>query len=224
MNHLWALFWDLLKRDLSLASRGHGFAAALGFFLLSVSLAPLALGAEPVFLHSTAPALFWILAILAALLGLEGLFRPGLENGDLDIIALSPMPLSLMALARMGAWWLVTGIPLALSTFPAGLLFGLSLSEMTGLFGSLLLGTPGLILIGGAVAALAAGLRQAAGLVVFLALPFYAPALIFGPQAAAALSEGNFFAPSALLLLAFSLQALAFAPFLCAACLRQYLE
>ncbi len=217
-------FFTLFRRDLRLASRGHGFAAALGFFLLAASMAPLAFGTDPEFLREAAPALFWLLAVLAALLGLEGLFRPALENGDLDNIALSPMPLSLMALSRLSAYWLVTGLPLALCVFPAGLLFGMNSQTIFGLFASMVIGTPGLILIGGAIAALAAGLRQAAGLVVFLTLPFYAPALIFGPQAANALAEGQWLSASPLFLLAFTLQALAIAPFLSAAALRQYLE
>ena len=54
-------------------------------------------------------ALFYL---LASLLSLERLFANDYEDGGLDLLALSPLPLEACALAKVAAHWLVTGLPL----------------------------------------------------------------------------------------------------------------
>ena len=64
-------------------------------------------------------------AVLAALLSLDRLFQADFEDGSLDLIALSPLSLEAIALAKIAAHWLTTGLPLTLLSPVLALLFGL---------------------------------------------------------------------------------------------------
>ena len=87
-------FSALLIRDLRLAARSGGSAAlALGFFALVATLVPLGIGADLKLLARVAGGVLWVAAVLAALLSLDRLFQGDFEDGSLDVIALSPLPL-----------------------------------------------------------------------------------------------------------------------------------
>src|SRR5471030_1445105 len=136
-------FFALLGRDLKLAARsGGGAALALGFFALVATLVPLGIGADLKLLSRVAGGVLWVGAVLAALLSLDRLFQGDFEDGSLDLIALSPLPLELTALAKIAAHWLSTGLPLTLLSPLLALLFNLPGPAMATLFVSLLIGTP----------------------------------------------------------------------------------
>ena len=105
----------LLKRDVMLASRlgGGGFVGVI-FFLSLVVLAPFALGPDLNLLARVGPALLWIAALLATLIGLDRLFQADEEDGSLDLMRMGDMPLLLVVLAKGIAHWLTTGLPLTL--------------------------------------------------------------------------------------------------------------
>ena len=87
-------FLTLLLRDLRLAARsGGGAALALAFFALVATLVPLGVGADLKLLARVAGGVLWVAAVLAALLSLDRLFQGDFEDGSLDLIALSPLPL-----------------------------------------------------------------------------------------------------------------------------------
>ena len=93
-------FATLLLRDVKLAARSGGSAAlALSFFALVATLMPLGIGADLRLLARVAAGVLWVGAVLAALLSLDRLFQGDYEDGSLDLIALSPLPLELTALA-----------------------------------------------------------------------------------------------------------------------------
>ena len=98
----------LLKRDLSLAYRQRAeLMQPMLFFVLVISLFPLAVGPEPKTLQLIGPGVIWVAAILSSLLGLERLFRDDFADGSLEQLILSGVSLSGIALIKVTAHWIV---------------------------------------------------------------------------------------------------------------------
>jgi len=184
-------WFALLKRDVMLASRlgGGGFVGVI-FFLSLVVLAPFALGPDLNLLARVGPALLWIAALLATLIGLDRLFQADEEDGSLDLLRMSGLPLPLVVLAKVIAHWLVTGLPLALAAPFLGLLLALEPQAMLAVTVTLLAGTPALTFIGATGAALTAGLRRGGLILAVLVMPLMIPVLIFGISATSAALSG----------------------------------
>ena len=107
-------FGALFKRELAMAwNRGGGPAVALAFNVGAVTLLPLASGGSLDKLKLLAPGFSWVALALASLLSLERLFERDYEDRALDLLALGPAPLELVAVAKCLAQWICTGIPLA---------------------------------------------------------------------------------------------------------------
>jgi heme exporter protein B len=158
-------------------------------------------------------------AVLAALLSLDRLFQGDFDDGSLDLIALSPLSLEQVALAKFFAHWLSTGLPLTLLSPLLALLFGLPGNGTAMLVLSLLLGTPAVSAIGAIGAGLTLSLKRGGLILPLLILPLLAPVVIFGAGAVSAALDG--LANGALGLLgAFSLAAVLLSPFVTAACVR----
>jgi heme exporter protein B len=220
-----AAFLGVFRRDLRLALREGGDAGlVLGFFFLVVVLFPFGVGPEPAVLRPIAAGIVWVAALLAALLSLDRLFQADYEDGGLDLLALAPLPLELAVLAKCAANWVVTGLPLALASPVLGLVLALRPGEIPVLAASLLLGTPGLSLVGSVAAALTLGARRQGVLLALLVLPLYVPLLVFGAAAVEAGAAGGGARPSLLILAALSLAAVALSPWASAAALRLALE
>ena len=178
------IFLAILLRDLRLAAgAGWQLPSTLLFFLLVIVLLAFGVGPDPTVLRTIAPGAVWVAALLAALLSLDRLFAADAEDGSLEQILVAPIQAELIALAKMTAHFLTTGLPLAIVSPLGALLLGLSLPATLAMVFSLLLGTPVLSLIGGAIAALLIGARRGGVLVALLALPLFIPALIFGAAA-----------------------------------------
>ena len=56
------------------------------FFLILVSLTPFAIGPDLNLLARIGPAILWIAALLATLLGLDRLFQADADDGSLDLL------------------------------------------------------------------------------------------------------------------------------------------
>ncbi|MDQ2095284.1 heme exporter protein CcmB [Rhodalgimonas zhirmunskyi] len=211
----------LLTRDLRLAIRaGGGFGLGLAFFLIVVVLVPFGVGPETGLLAKIAPGILWLGALLACLLSLDRIFALDWEDGSLDLLATSPLPMEGIVTIKALAHWITTGLPLVLAT-P---LFGLLLSLPSGAYGpmilSLLIGTPALSVIGTFGAALTVGLKRGGLLLSLLVLPLYVPTLIFGAEMARRAAEGLDGTTPALMLAGISFGAMALLPFASAAVLR----
>lgn len=182
--------WALMLRDLRLAARAGGSGAlGLVFFLMVVTLVPFGLGPDLKLLARIGPAILWIAAVLATLIGLDRLFQADEEDGALDLMRLSPAPLEIVVIAKVAAHWLVTGLPLALCVPLFGLLVALDGDAMWRTALALLLGTPALTFTGAVGAALAASIRRGGLIIAVLVLPFMTPILIFGVAAADPMGE-----------------------------------
>lgn len=152
----------------------------LAFFIIVISLFPLAFTPDPAFLQKYAPGCIWIAALLASLLSIENVFFTDMEEGYLEQLILSQIPLSFLMLIKLSVQWLVTQLPLILLTPLLGFLFHLPVSTTMALCFSLLLGTPILTLTGSLGVALTSGLRQQGVLLGLLVFPLVTPVLIFG--------------------------------------------
>ncbi|MFZ5560495.1 MAG: heme exporter protein CcmB [Pseudomonadota bacterium] len=211
----------LLLRDLRLALRQSGdWLMPLGFFMLVVTLFPLAITPEPKKLALLAPGVIWIGALLAMLLSLDGLFRQDLEDGSLEQLLVAPAPLPLLVLAKVAAHWLQTGFCLALLTPVAAVMLFLDSSLLPTLLATLLLGTPVLSLIGAIAAALTVALRRGGVLAPLIALPLLVPVIVFATGALQAAAAGLPVQGYLALLAAFLVLALTLVPFAVAAALR----
>jgi heme exporter protein B len=212
----------ILRTDLTLAMRaGGGAGLSLIFFLTIVVLVPFALGPDLNLLSRIGPAILWLGALLSTLIGLDRLFQADNEDGSLDLLRASPLPLELAVLAKGLAFWLVTGLPLALIAPLLGLLVALPPDAMLPLMATLLAGTPALTFIGAAGAALTASLKRGGLVLALLVAPLMIPTLIFGVSAANAALGGTIpFRTPFLLLCAISLSAIVIGTVAAGAALR----
>ena len=215
----------LLARDLALASRrGADTAMGLVFFVIALSLFPFGVGASPDILARIGAGVIWVVALLAVLLTLDRLWHADLEDGSLELILLSPVPLELLVVAKCLAHWLTSGLLLVLASPLLALLMNLPPEGLWALPLALLLGTPTLTLIGSIGAALLLGSRRGSVLIALLVLPLYTPVLIFGVAAVEGITLGLSGTAPLLILGAMLLVALALTPFATAAALRLALE
>ena len=184
-------FWALIRRDLLIAMRiGGGAGVGLMFFLMLVTIIPFAVGPDLVLLARIGPAILWVAALLATLIGLDRLFQADEEDGSLDLLRMANLPVPLVVLAKVIAHWLMTGLPLALVAPFLGLLLAMEPDALLAVTVTLLVGTPALTFIGATGAALTAGLRRGGLILAVLVMPLMIPVLIFGISATSAALGG----------------------------------
>ena len=212
----------LIARDLRLVWRRPGdVTVVFAFFVVATVLFPLGIGPEANVLSRVAAGVLWCAALFASLLSLDRLFAADFEDGTLDLLLLAPWPLELAALAKCGAHWIVTGLPLAALAPLLGVGFGLDGERLLALALTLLVGTPTLSLVGGLAAALTLGARRSGALLALLALPLCVPTLIFGAGAVESIATGEDFRTHVAILGALALVSLATTPWAMGAALRQ---
>lgn len=215
-------FGELLKRDVLITWReGGAVGTALGFYVMVITLLPLGIGPDLNLLQRIAPGLLLVALLLAALLSLGRLFEIDLEDGSLDVLVTSTLPLEAVAVAKCLAHWLGTAVPLALLAPVLGLLLNLPLDAYGPLVLSMLIGTPAVSFIGGIGASLTLRARRGGVLLALLMLPLFVPTLIFGIETvSSAIVDSAAFVPSILILSAISLASVVLAPVAIAAALR----
>jgi len=171
------IYLQTLKRDLRVAIRNPSSVLnPLLFFVISVSLFPLAISPEAATLSQIAAGIIWVASMLAVLLSLNALFHHDFENGVLEQMVISHHSLPLLILSKITAHWILTGIPIILLSVKVLML-------------TLLLATPSLSLIGAIGASLIVGIKNSGMLLSLLILPLYIPILIF---ASSAVSQAQF--------------------------------
>jgi len=218
--------WALFCRDLVLTWReGGAIGTALGFYLVVVAITPLGLGPDLNLLSRIAPGVLWVALLLASLLSADRIFHNDYEDGTLDVLAMGPLPLPLVAALKSLAHWVMTGVPLALLAPLLGLLLNLPIEAFPLLMFTMLAGTPAVSFVAAIGASLTLGLRRGGVLLALLVLPLYVPVLIFGVAAVSAASVGPASPwPPFLILCALSLASIGLAPIAAAAALRAALR
>ncbi len=178
------VYTSLLQDYLLLGLRNRSdLANPMLFYIIIITMFPLAVGPHGETLQQLAPSIIWVAALLASSLSVDGIFRTDYEDGSLEQIMLSPHSKLLLISARISAHWLLFGAPLILIVLMSSMLLYLPTDAMITLVITLLLGTPVLSLVGSIAAALTMGLRSSGMLQVLLTLPLYMPLLIFSVAA-----------------------------------------
>ena len=216
---------QLLKREISLAwGRGGGALVAVGFYAGITTLLPLAVGPEPARLAKAAPGLAWVTLALASLLNLDRLFERDFEDGSLDILLISPLPLEITCAVKCLGQWLATGAPLGFAAPLAAIALGADPDLVPLIFACAMIGGFAFAFTGGIGAALSLGARRGGLLTAVIVLPLLIPPVIFGGGALAALAAGLPWGAGLSLLGAYAAAAVALGPVAMAAACRNALS
>jgi len=221
----WRLMWVVLARDLQLAMRHWDqVLQPLIFFVVVITLFPLAISPELSELRRIAPGVVWVGAMLASLLAAESLFRPDVDDGTMEQWVLSGQPLPWLLFCKTLGHWLLSGLPLVIMSPVIATALGVDTQVWPVMLMTLALGTGVLSMIAGIGAALTVGLRRGNMLMALLVLPLEMPVLIFGARAL----EMGMHAEPVLgvlsLIAAVLLLTVCFAPFAMAAAIRISIE
>ncbi len=197
----------LFLRDLRLSIRaGGGALIGILFFLTIVAVIPFGVGPDLALLSGIGPAIVWIGALLAALLGLDRLFQAERDDGSLDLMLMQETPLVLTVLIKCAAHWTATSLPLVIASPLLGLFMNMNETAIGATMLTLLVGSPAITFIGAVGAAVAVALPRGGLLVSVLILPLTIPVLIFGVSATYAAVVGpSPFLPPFLILIALTL-------------------
>ena len=215
----------LLARETTLAwGRGGGPLVSVGFYAGVATLLPLAIGPEPQRLAAIALGAAWVALALASLLSLDRLFKRDFEDGALDHLSLSPVPLELTCAAKCLGQWLATGAPLAVAAPIAALSLGAPVALTPLIFACALVGGLAFVFTGGIGAALSLGARRGGLLTAVIVLPLFVPPVIFGGGALAAFASGLPWTGGFALLCAYAATAVALGPLAMAAACRNALS
>ncbi|TJV68873.1 MAG: heme exporter protein CcmB [Mesorhizobium sp.] len=176
----------LFLRDIRLSIRaGGGALVAVIFFLAVIVTIPFGVGPDLNLLSRIGPAILWIAALLACLLGLDRLFQADREDGSLDLLVLNGdrHMLALTVLTKCLAHWTGSVLPLVVAAPLLGLFMNMEPLGIGATALTLLVGTPAITFIGAAGAAVAVALPRGGLLISVLVLPLTIPVLIFGVSA-----------------------------------------
>lgn len=181
-----SILLNIVNYDVRLyARKGGELLAILGFFLISISLFPFALGAGNPQLPMLAPAFICIIALLASLLSIPQIFHRDHADGTLEQIRLSALSFEWCALAKIAANWIGCQLPLILIAPIGGMMMGMESEQGARLTLALLLATPTLSCIGALGSALTLNASNRSGILAVVILPLYIPVLIFASSLAA---------------------------------------
>ena len=216
------IFTSLCQQHMLLAWRSGHTTLIVSFLFIAITLMPFGLGPELALLRKLAPGLLWVVMLMSLLLSLDRMFQADFEDGTFDQLALLPLPMELIVLAKSLGHFLALFVPLLISVPVAGLLLNIDASSLPVLMLTMLMGAPALTLLGAIGAALALSIRRSAMLTVLLVMPFYIPVLIFGATGSSrAISSGGEIELATVGILALmSLATLFMAPLAAAAALR----
>lgn len=219
------ILFTIIQRELTIALRKPAeILNPLWFFLIVITLFPLLMGPNPELLGKIAPGVAWVAALLSALLSFERLFRDDYLDGSLEQLMLLPIGLPQVALAKVIAHWLLTGLPLILLSPVAAILLSLETNVWCALVLTLLLGTPILSCLGAIGVALTVGLRKGGTLLSLLILPLFLPVLIFAAAVLEAATLNRGYSGQLAIIGAILALTLTFSPFAIAGALRISLQ
>ncbi|KAB2700985.1 heme exporter protein CcmB [Ochrobactrum sp. GPK 3] len=190
----------LFLRDMRLSFRaGGGALVGILFFLAVISVMPFGVGPDLNLLARIGPAMLWIGALLATLLGLDRLFQVDRDDGSLDLLLIGSdrHMLALTVLVKCIAHWASSVLPLVIASPMLGLFMNMDAAAIGATTLTLLVGTPAIAFVGAVGAALAVALPRGGLLVSVIVLPLTIPVLIFGVSASygATVDNAPFVAP-----------------------------
>lgn len=179
-----SILWSFCKRDFALAYHQRAeLMQPFMFFMIVITLFPLAIGPSPEILQRVSGGVVWVAAILSLLLGMERMFRDDFNDGTLEQYTLSSTPLYMIVLTKVLTHWGIHIVPLLLLSPVLALFLNMSMPMYQALVATLILGTPVISLIGAIGVALTVGLQRSGVLVALLLIPLFIPLLIFATSA-----------------------------------------
>ena len=199
---------------------GGALINVLGFFTIFVLLFPIGLSLESSELSKFAPIILWMGSLLSVLIALDRFFLLDSEDGSLEFLSLSVLPMETIILVKMLSHWLTTGLPLTILSPLFAIILHLPESSHRWLVLSLLIGTPALSFIGAVAASLTLGIRRGNLLIAVIAIPLFLPTLIFGIKLVELSISGEKILSALSLLTATTLFSLTLAPFVSALAIR----
>ena len=219
------IFLKTISRDLKMAFRNpSSFLNPLMFFVISISLFPIAISPESETLSRMAPGIIWVITMLSVLLSLNTIFHYDFDNGVLEQMIISHHSLSLILLAKTIAHWMLSGLPIILLSPFLGMALFLDFDSIIILLLTLIIATPCLSLIGSVGASLVVGIKNSGMLLSLLILPLYIPILIFATSAISQSQSNQMFDGQLYFLGFFLVVSLIITPFLSAISLKISLE
>ena len=214
-------FTQLWRREWQVKQQGTvQWLYPLVLFLVIVTLFPLAVGSEPQLLQRLGVSAVWIAALLSLVMGVDGLFKPALDNGTLAQLVVAQVSLPLWVLIRLVIHWIFSSGIIALLSLLAVPLFGLSWFETGILMASIIVGSPMLLMLSAIASSLTLSLKNGAVLVPLIALPMQLPVLIFATGAVDLFATGLNGLPILALLLAGSIVSVLVMPWVIALTLK----
>ena len=177
-------FFNLIITDIkiSLRKKNESIISIL-FFLFSILILPLIFQGDQDILKKFLIGIIWFLTLLTIIFSVEKLFENDYEDGVLDQIYISGIPLETIFFSKSLSIWIITCLPIIILSPLLLLLFNVQTEKLANIFMSLLIGTPILCMIGAVTSALVLGFNKGSSIISLITLPLYIPVLIFGIEA-----------------------------------------
>jgi len=177
-------FFNLIITDIkiSLRKKNESIISIL-FFIFSILILPLIFQGDLEILKKFLIGIIWFLTLLTIIFSVEKLFENDYEDGTLDQIYISGIPLEIIFLSKSLSIWIITCLPLVILSPLLLLLFNIQTDKLLNIFVSLLIGTPILCMVGTVTSALVLGFNKGSSIISLITLPLYVPVLIFGIEA-----------------------------------------
>ena len=177
-------FFNLIITDIkiSLRKKNESIISVL-FFLFSILILPLVFQGDQEILKRFLVGIIWFLTLLTIIFSVEKLFENDYEDGMLDQIYISGIPLETIFLSKSLSIWIITCLPIIILSPLLLLLFNFQTEKLLNIFVSLLIGTPILCMVGTVTSALVLGFNKGSSIISLITLPLYIPVLIFGIEA-----------------------------------------
>jgi len=177
-------FFNLIITDIkiSLRKKNESIISVL-FFLFSILILPLIFQGDQDILKRFLIGIIWFLTLLTIIFSVEKLFENDYEEGILDQIYISGIPLEAIFLSKSLSTWIITCLPIIILSPLVLLLFNIQTEKLANILMALLIGTPILCMIGAVTSALVLGFNKGSSIISLITLPLYIPVLIFGIEA-----------------------------------------
>ena len=177
-------FFNLIITDIkiSLRKKNESIISIL-FFLFSILILPFIFQGDQDILKRFLIGIIWFLTLLTIIFSVEKLFENDYEEGILDQIYISGIPLETIFLSKSLSIWIITCLPIIILSPLVLLLFNIQTEKLANILMALLIGTPILCMIGAVTSALVLGFNKGSSIISLITLPLYIPVLIFGIEA-----------------------------------------
>jgi len=148
----------------------------LCFYTLIIIIFPLSLKESLDLLPKMGLSILWIGVILASIFSLENLLQKDYEDGNLELIYLTPVPLEIIIFFKTIIHWITYGFPLILMMPLLSFFINIELNNI--IYIHFLINSSILSFLGIICASITLGIKSRAFLLSIITFPFYIPSII----------------------------------------------